>query len=58
MRKLNRKSATPKRLSNSVGRFEWQACYKEVATALIKFSLFGPPLLLRELSKRRLFEHF
>ncbi|XP_058722605.1 uncharacterized protein LOC131594475 isoform X2 [Vicia villosa] len=46
----------------SLCRFEWQAGYKEVATALfqaeIEFSLFCPPLLLTEQSKQRLFEHF
>ncbi|CAN4087838.1 unnamed protein product [Withania somnifera] len=43
-------------------RFEWQAGYKELATALfqaqIEYSLFCPSLLLSEQSKRRLFEHF
>ncbi|WJX71933.1 hypothetical protein P8452_55870 [Trifolium repens] len=46
----------------SLCRFEWQAGYREVATALfqaeIEFSLFCPPLLLTEQSKQRLFEHF
>lgn len=43
-------------------RFEWQAGYRELATALfqaeIEFSLFCPPLQLTEHSKQRLFEHF
>lgn len=43
-------------------RFEWQAGYQELATALlqaqIEYSLFCPSLLLTEQSKRRLFEHF
>lgn len=43
-------------------RFEWQAGYQELATALfqaeIEFSLFCPSLLLTEQSKQRLFEHF
>ncbi|CAI9109785.1 OLC1v1009681C1 [Oldenlandia corymbosa var. corymbosa] len=43
-------------------RFEWQAGYRELATALfqaeIEYSLFCPSLLLSEQSKRRLFEHF
>jgi hypothetical protein len=46
----------------SLCRFEWQAGYQELATALfqaeIEFSLFCPSLLLTEQSKRRLFEHF
>ncbi|WCJ42165.1 Nuclear exosome regulator NRDE2 [Euphorbia peplus] len=43
-------------------RFEWQAGYKELATALfqaeIEFSLFCPSLRLSEHGKLRLFEHF
>ncbi|KAI4326320.1 hypothetical protein MLD38_031646 [Melastoma candidum] len=43
-------------------RLEWQAGYRELATALlqaeIEFGLFCPPLLLTESSKQRLFEHF
>ncbi|GLU18411.1 hypothetical protein SLE2022_347150 [Rubroshorea leprosula] len=43
-------------------RFEWQAGYQELATALfqaeIEFSLFCPSLMLTEQSKQRLFEHF
>lgn len=43
-------------------RFEWQAGYQELATALfqaeIEYSLFSPPLFLNEQSKHRLFEHF
>ncbi|CAL9031771.1 unnamed protein product [Prunus brigantina] len=43
-------------------RFEWQAGYQELATALfqaeIEFSLFCPSLLLTEQSKQILFEHF
>ncbi|KAG6676062.1 hypothetical protein I3842_15G134600 [Carya illinoinensis] len=46
----------------SLCRFEWQAGYLELSTALfqaeIEFSLFSPSLLLTEQSKRRLFEHF
>lgn len=46
----------------SLCRFEWQAGYRELATALfqaeIEFSWFCPPLLLSEQSKQRLFEHF
>ncbi|RDY01351.1 Protein NRDE2-like protein, partial [Mucuna pruriens] len=46
----------------SLCRFEWQAGYRELATALfqaeIEFSLFCPPLLLTEQSKHRLFDHF
>ncbi|KAJ9162552.1 hypothetical protein P3X46_022316 [Hevea brasiliensis] len=46
----------------SLCRFEWQAGYQELATALfqaeIEFSLFCPSLLLSEHSKLRLFEHF
>lgn len=46
----------------SLCRFEWQAGYQELATALfqaeIEFSLFCPSLLLTEQSKQRLFEHF
>ncbi|KAJ8537094.1 hypothetical protein K7X08_035495 [Anisodus acutangulus] len=46
----------------SVCRFEWQAGYRELATALfqaqIEYSLFCPSLLLSEQSKQRLFEHF
>ena len=46
----------------SLCRFEWQAGYRELATALfqaeIEFSLFCPPLLLTEQSKQRLFEYF
>ncbi|KAK4567397.1 hypothetical protein RGQ29_003261 [Quercus rubra] len=45
----------------SLCRFEWQAGYQELATALfqaeIEFTLFCP-LLLTEQSRRRLFEHF
>ncbi|GAB4835270.1 hypothetical protein Ancab_000179 [Ancistrocladus abbreviatus] len=43
-------------------RFEWQAGYRELATALfqaeIEYGLFSPTLQLTEQSKRRLFEHF
>ncbi|KAG5530843.1 hypothetical protein RHGRI_025714 [Rhododendron griersonianum] len=43
-------------------RFEWQAGYQELATALfqaqIEYGLFSPSLLLTEQSKHRLFEHF
>ncbi|KAL3374250.1 hypothetical protein AABB24_005955 [Solanum stoloniferum] len=46
----------------SLCRFEWQAGYRELATALlqaqIEYSLFCPSLLLSEQSKQRLFEHF
>ncbi|XP_019179398.1 PREDICTED: protein NRDE2 homolog isoform X2 [Ipomoea nil] len=46
----------------SLCRFEWQAGYKELATALfqaeIEYSLFSPSLLLSKNSKQRLFEHF
>lgn len=46
----------------SLCRFEWQAGYHELATALlqaeIEYSLFYPPLQLTEQSKKRLFEHF
>ncbi|XP_056168937.1 uncharacterized protein LOC115676257 isoform X2 [Syzygium oleosum] len=46
----------------SLCRFEWQAGYRELATALfqaqIEFSLFCPSLCLTENSKQRLFEHF
>ncbi|KAL3512463.1 hypothetical protein ACH5RR_025180 [Cinchona calisaya] len=46
----------------SLCRFEWQAGYRELATALfqaeIEYTLFCPSLLLSEQSKRRLFEHF
>ncbi|XP_010276297.1 PREDICTED: protein NRDE2 homolog [Nelumbo nucifera] len=46
----------------SLCRFEWQAGYQELATALfqaeIEYSLFCPSLLLTEQSKQRLFEHF
>lgn len=46
----------------SLCRFEWQAGYRELATALfqaqIEFSLFCPSLRLTENSKQRLFEHF
>ncbi|MED6172880.1 hypothetical protein PIB30_054061, partial [Stylosanthes scabra] len=46
----------------SLCRFEWQAGYRELATALfqaeIEFSLFCPPLLLTGQSKQRLFEYF
>ncbi|XP_015966836.1 uncharacterized protein LOC107490577 isoform X1 [Arachis duranensis] len=46
----------------SLCRFEWQAGYRELATALfqaeIEFSLFCPPLLFTEQSKQRLFEYF
>ncbi|XP_065849215.1 uncharacterized protein [Euphorbia lathyris] len=46
----------------SLCRFEWQAGYKELATALfqaeIEFSLFCPSLSLSEHGKLRLFEHF
>ncbi|KAL0743413.1 hypothetical protein Bca4012_084926 [Brassica carinata] len=43
-------------------RFEWQAGYRELATALfqaeMEYSVFSPSLLLSEQSKLRLFEHF
>ncbi|WOG92273.1 hypothetical protein DCAR_0311536 [Daucus carota subsp. sativus] len=43
-------------------RFEWQAGYQELATALfqaeIEYCLFCPSLLLSEQSKLRLFEYF
>ncbi|CAK9164340.1 unnamed protein product [Ilex paraguariensis] len=43
-------------------RFEWQAGYQELATALfqagIEYSIFCPSLHLTEQGKRRLFEHF
>lgn len=46
----------------SLCRFEWQAGYRELATALfqaeIEFSLFCPSLLLSDHGKLRLFEHF
>ncbi|XP_010551127.1 PREDICTED: protein NRDE2 homolog isoform X2 [Tarenaya hassleriana] len=46
----------------SLCRFEWQAGYQELATALfqaeIEFSIFSPSLLLSEQSKQRLFEHY
>ncbi|XP_014514785.1 protein NRDE2 homolog isoform X2 [Vigna radiata var. radiata] len=46
----------------SLCRFEWQAGYRELATALfqaeIEFSLFCPPLLLTEQRKHRLFKDF
>ncbi|CAL1369193.1 unnamed protein product [Linum trigynum] len=46
----------------SLCRFEWQAGYHELATALfqaeIEFSLFCPSLLVSEHGKLRLFEHF
>ncbi|KAF8014577.1 hypothetical protein BT93_H0410 [Corymbia citriodora subsp. variegata] len=46
----------------SLCRFEWQAGYRELATALfqaqMEFSLFCPSLRLTENSKQRLFEHF
>ncbi|XP_071702541.1 uncharacterized protein [Rutidosis leptorrhynchoides] len=46
----------------SLCRFEWQAGYQELATALfqaeIEYSLFCPSLLLSEQSKQRLFEYF
>ncbi|EOA29757.1 hypothetical protein CARUB_v10012846mg [Capsella rubella] len=46
----------------SLCRFEWQAGYQELATALfqaeLEFSIFCPSLLLTEQSKLRLFEHF
>ncbi|CAI9113285.1 OLC1v1013858C1 [Oldenlandia corymbosa var. corymbosa] len=46
----------------SLCRFEWQAGFRELATALfqaeIEYTLFCPSLLLSEQSKRRLFEHF
>ncbi|XP_074269561.1 uncharacterized protein LOC141592695 isoform X2 [Silene latifolia] len=46
----------------SLCRFEWQAGYHELATALfqaeIEYCLFCPPLHLTEQSKKRLFEHF
>lgn len=46
----------------SLCRFEWQAGYQELATALfqavLEYSLFCPSLLLTEQSKQRLFEHF
>ncbi|KAJ8771951.1 hypothetical protein K2173_027128 [Erythroxylum novogranatense] len=46
----------------SLCRFEWQAGYRELATALfqaeIEYSLFSPSLLLSEGGKLRLFEHF
>lgn len=46
----------------SLCRFEWQAGYQELATALfqaeVEFSIFCPSLLLTEQSKLRLFEHF
>lgn len=46
----------------SLCRFEWQAGYQELATALlqaeIEFSVFCPSLHLTEQSKQRLFEHF
>ncbi|XP_060964582.1 uncharacterized protein LOC133033621 isoform X2 [Cannabis sativa] len=46
----------------SLCRFEWQAGYQELATALfqaeIEYSLLCPSLLLTEQSKQRLFQHF
>ncbi|XP_028091516.1 protein NRDE2 homolog [Camellia sinensis] len=46
----------------SLCRFEWQAGYQELATALfqaeLEYSLFCPSLLLTGQSKHRLFEHF
>ncbi|GAB2286590.1 hypothetical protein Dimus_020987 [Dionaea muscipula] len=46
----------------SLCHFEWQAGYRELATALfqaeIEYSLFCPSLQLTEHSKQRLFEHF
>lgn len=46
----------------SLCRFEWQAGYQELATALfqaeMEYSIFSPSLLLTEQSKLRLFEHF
>ncbi|CAH2053448.1 unnamed protein product [Thlaspi arvense] len=46
----------------SLCRFEWQAGYQELATALfqaeMEYSVFSPSLLLTEQSKLRLFEHF
>lgn len=46
----------------SLCRFDWQAGYQELATALlqaeVEFSIFSPSLLLTEQSKLRLFEHF
>ncbi|CAH8284569.1 unnamed protein product [Eruca vesicaria subsp. sativa] len=46
----------------SLCRFEWQAGYQELATALfqaeMEYSIFSPSLLLSEQSKLRLFEHF
>lgn len=46
----------------SLCRFEWQAGYQELATALfqaeLEYSLFSPSLLLTEHSKKRLFEYF
>ncbi|GMH12003.1 hypothetical protein Nepgr_013844 [Nepenthes gracilis] len=46
----------------SLCRFEWQAGYQELATALfqaeVEYSLFCPSLQLTDQSKRRLFEHF
>lgn len=46
----------------SLCRFEWQAGYQEVATALlqaeIEYCLFCPTLFLGEQSKLRLFEYF
>lgn len=46
----------------SLCRFEWQAGYQELATALlqaeVEYSLFCPCLLLTEQNKQRLFEHF
>ncbi|XP_057545357.1 uncharacterized protein LOC130824389 isoform X2 [Amaranthus tricolor] len=46
----------------SLCRFEWQAGYQELATALLQaeleYCLFCPPLELTEQRKKRLFEHF
>lgn len=46
----------------SLCRFEWQAGYQELATALfqaeIEYGLLCPCLFLSEQSKQRLFEHF
>ncbi|KAK6925447.1 siRNA-mediated silencing protein NRDE-2 [Dillenia turbinata] len=46
----------------SLCKLEWQAGYRELATALlqaeIEYSVFCPSLFLTEISKQRLFEHF
>ncbi|KAH9616378.1 hypothetical protein KSS87_013393 [Heliosperma pusillum] len=46
----------------SLCRFEWQAGYHELATALfqaeLEYCLFCPPLHLTEQNKKRLLEHF